>query len=41
MEENVNIRHIKQLIMAAALVSIVETGYQAASALEIKNPPRV
>ncbi len=41
MEEKVNIRQIKQLIMAAALVSIVETGYQAASALEIKNPPRV
>lgn len=41
MEENVNIRHIKQLIMAAALVSIAETGYQAASAREIKKPPRV
>lgn len=41
MEENVDIRQIKQLIMAAALVSIIETSYQAVSALEIKNPPRV
>lgn len=41
MEEKVNIKQMKQLIMAAALVSILESGYQAVSVLEVKNPPRV
>lgn len=36
-----NIRQIKQFIMAASLVCILESGYQAVSALEFKNPPRV
>lgn len=36
-----NMRQIKQFIMAAALVSILESGYQAVSVLEVKNPPRV
>ncbi|SIA70112.1 Uncharacterised protein [Mycobacteroides abscessus subsp. abscessus] len=35
------IKKIKQLMIFAAFVSIIETGYQAASTLEIKNPPRV